>query len=76
MTWPTLANDADIGSCLRLMHRFDEAEPVLLAAVKGLAASRGENLYLTQAAMADLRDLYSDRGDTANATLWATKVRH
>jgi eukaryotic-like serine/threonine-protein kinase len=73
--WRTLGNSADIGSCLRLMHRFDEAEPVLLAAIKGLRASRGEKFYLTQAAIVDLRDLYSDRGDMANAALWAAKIR-
>ncbi len=57
------------------MHRFDEAEPMLLAAIKGLSASRGEEFYLTQAAMVNLRDLYSDRGDKANAALWATKIQ-
>jgi serine/threonine-protein kinase len=74
-TWPTLGNDADIGACLRLMHRFDEAESVLLAAVKGLSASRGDNFYMTQAAIVDLRDLYSDTGDRANVALWAAKIR-
>jgi eukaryotic-like serine/threonine-protein kinase len=73
--WRTLGNNADIGSCLRLMHRFDEAEPVLLAAIKGLRASRGEKFYLTQAAIVDLRDLYSDRGDMANAALWAARIQ-
>jgi serine/threonine protein kinase len=74
-TWPTLGNDTDIGACLRLMHRFDEAEPALLLAFNGLRASRGEDFYLTQAAIVELRDLYSDRGDTANAALWAAKIR-
>jgi serine/threonine protein kinase len=73
--WPTLENNADIGSCLKLMQRFDEAEPVLVSAVEGLTASRGENFYLTQAAIAELRDLYSDRGDRTKAALWTAKLR-
>jgi len=73
--WPTLANNADIGTCLGLMHRFEEAEPVLLAAAGGLEASRGESFYLTQAAIVDLRDLYAARGDTTDAALWAARIR-
>lgn len=74
-TWQTLGADAAIGSCLALMHRFAEAEPILLAAVTGLKASRGEDFHLTQAAMADLRDLYLARGDTSDAALWAARIR-
>jgi eukaryotic-like serine/threonine-protein kinase len=74
-TWQTLGTDAAIGSCLGLMHRFAEAEPVLLAAAEGLKVSRGDNFYLTQAAMVDLRDLYSARGDSTNAALWAARIR-
>jgi hypothetical protein len=74
-TWETLGTDAAIGSCLGLMHRFEEAEPVLLAAAEGLKASRGDNFYLTQDAIVDLRDLYSARGDSTNAALWAARIR-
>ncbi|HTV80722.1 MAG TPA: serine/threonine-protein kinase [Steroidobacteraceae bacterium] len=73
-TWQTQGVEADIGVCLGLMHRFAEAEPVLLAAARGLEASRGENFYLTQAAFADLRELYAAQGDATNASLWAARI--
>jgi hypothetical protein len=57
------------------MHRLDEAEPLLLATIASLRATRGEDFYVTQAAIADLRDLYSARGDATNAALWAARVR-
>jgi hypothetical protein len=57
------------------MHRFQEAEPLLLGAAQGLEASRGKDFYVTQAAFVQMRDFYAVKGDTANAAIWAEKIR-
>jgi eukaryotic-like serine/threonine-protein kinase len=73
--WQILSINAAIGSCLAVLHRHAEAEPLLRAAAQGLEASRGDKFYITQAAFADLRDLYADTGDAASAAWWAAKIR-
>jgi eukaryotic-like serine/threonine-protein kinase len=73
--WQTLSIDAAIGFCLMALNQYAEAEPILLAATQGLEASRGDDFYVTQAALADLRNLYADSGNAANAARWAAKVR-
>lgn len=72
--WQTLSTNAAIGACLTQQRKYAEAEPMLLAAAQGLAASRGEGFYVTQAAFADLRALYVAMGDSAGAAVWAAKI--
>jgi serine/threonine-protein kinase len=72
--WQTLSMNAAIGYCLAALHRYAEAEPILLAATQGLEASRGDDFYITQTALVDLRNLYADSGDAANAARWAAKI--
>jgi hypothetical protein len=64
-----------VNASLLALHRHTEAEPVLLAAAKGLETKRGANFYRTQDAYSDLRDLYVARGDSAHASQWAAKLR-
>jgi len=72
--WQTLSIDAAIGYCLGALHQYAEAKPILLAATKGLESSRGDDFYITQAALVDLRNLYADSGDAASAARWAVKI--
>ncbi len=73
-TWQALSASAAIGSCLVALHRYREAEPVLVAAAQGLEASRGPSFFGSQAAFADLRDLYTGLGDAGSAARWAAKL--
>jgi serine/threonine-protein kinase len=64
----------DIGSCLARLHRFGEAEPMLLGAAAGLTQFRGPTFRRTQEAYAALRDLYKDMNRPQAADSWAAKL--
>jgi serine/threonine protein kinase len=64
----------DIGSCLTRLHRFGEAEPILLEAAAGLTHLRGASFRRTQEAYAALRDLYKDMSRPQTADSWAAKL--
>lgn len=72
--WQTLTTRASIGSCLLALRRYAEAAPELLAAATGLEASGRSQYFATQAAYADLRDLYAATGDTTASVHWGGKI--
>lgn len=68
------ATQVNLGFCLVRLHRYVEAEPLLLQAVAVLEPSRGRDFYLTQEAYGALRDLYRARNDSAAAQRMASKL--
>jgi tetratricopeptide (TPR) repeat protein/predicted Ser/Thr protein kinase len=72
--WHRMGAQADIGLCLVRLHRYAEAEPILLEAAAGLEAARGLEFYTTQLAYKSLHELYEDTGRGVDATRIAAKV--
>ena len=72
--WQTLQARAGIGSCLLAQHRYAEAAPLLQQAASGLESSGRNQYFATQAAYADLRDLYAATGNATAAAQWGSKV--
>jgi hypothetical protein len=70
-----LSIDVRIGTCLVALHRYAEAEPLLLATVAALENARGVKVYSTRGGYEALRDLYAQRGRTADAQRWQTKLQ-
>ncbi|HUB75266.1 MAG TPA: serine/threonine-protein kinase [Solirubrobacteraceae bacterium] len=68
------STNIDIGSCLTRLHRYSEAEPLLLEAADGLTRSRGTAYRRTQDAYAALRDLYEDMNQPQAANRWTAKI--
>jgi len=68
------STNVDVGSCLARLHRFGEAEPILLDAAAGLTRARGPAYRRTQDAYAALRDLYKDMNRPQAAERWAAKL--
>ena len=63
------------GMCLAHLHRYAEAEPVLLKATATLTAARGEGFYTTQLGLKALRWLYEQTGRTADAAAMAARIK-
>jgi tetratricopeptide (TPR) repeat protein len=72
--WQTASARAAIGSCLLQRRQSEQAEPELLSAVAVLEATGRSQYYATQSAYADLRDLYTARGDAVSAARWSSRV--
>jgi hypothetical protein len=72
--WQTLQARAGIGSCLLAQHRYAEAAPLLQQAASGLESSGRNQYFATQAAYADLRDLYAATGNATASAQWGSKV--
>lgn len=64
-----------IGVCLMHLHRYAEAEAVLLGAASGLERARGAGFRPTQSAFRALRDLYTAMNEPDKAASWAAKLR-
>jgi eukaryotic-like serine/threonine-protein kinase len=64
-----------IGICLMHLHRYAEAEPLLLSAASGLERARGAQFRPTQSAFRALRDLYTAMDEPDKAASWAAKAR-
>ncbi len=64
-----------IGLCLAHLHRFAEAEPLLLKATASLTAARGEGFYTTQLGFKALRWLYQQTGRPAAAQDVAARIK-
>jgi tetratricopeptide (TPR) repeat protein len=63
-----------VGMCLLDLQRYTEAEPMLLAAARGLEAVRGPHFHWTQVAFQALRDLYVATDRPSDAASWAAKL--
>jgi eukaryotic-like serine/threonine-protein kinase len=72
--WHIAAMHGTIGMCLAHLHRYAEAEPMLLQAVADLEASRGAGFYQTQLAYTTLRDMYAAMGRSADAAAFGAKI--
>jgi serine/threonine-protein kinase len=72
--WHRAATKTDIGLCLVHLHRYAEAEPILLNAAASLEAARGSGFYTTQLTYKVLRDLYRGTGREADAARMASKL--
>jgi tetratricopeptide (TPR) repeat protein len=72
--WRTFSTQLNIGTCLLVMRRDAEAEPMLLQAVAGLEGARGASFHRTQAGYQTLRDLYARTGRAAESTKWQAKI--
>ena len=65
---------ADVGLCLVRLHRYPEAEPLLLQAAASLEAARGPGFYTTQFAYKALRELYQGDNQPLEAARFAAKI--
>ena len=73
-SWTTMNTNVQTGVCLVSLHRYPEAEPLLLHAVEILERSRGKNLEYTQSGYRALRDLYASTGRPDQALLWQRRL--
>jgi hypothetical protein len=72
--WALMSVRVHIGTCLVALHRYAEAEPVLLQAVSMLEKDRGTRFERTQTGYRALRDLYAATGKTEQAASWQRKL--
>ncbi len=72
--WHRPATKGDIGLCLERLHRYTEAEPILLRAAADLEAARGPHFYRTQLTYKALRELYDATGRGAEAARLAANI--
>jgi serine/threonine-protein kinase len=72
--WALMSVRVYIGTCLVALHRYAEAEPVLLQAVSVLENDRGTSFDRTQAGYRALRDLYAAIGNAGQAASWQRKL--
>jgi serine/threonine-protein kinase len=74
--WHTISTRLAIGVCLLDMHRYADAEPLLLQAAAELERVRGVSFHRTQAAYQALHDLYAATGRPDEASRWGQKIIH
>ena len=72
--WFTMSTDMHIGICLVSLHRYSEAEPELLGAVKGLEQSHSRHDKSLQDGYRALADLYAATGRATEAVEWQRKI--
>ena len=72
--WRSTSTRMAIGSCLTVLKRYAEAEPILLQAVHDFEKSHGPTFHRTQAGYQSLRDLYVGLGRPDKAAVWAAKI--
>jgi hypothetical protein len=63
-----------VGLCMAGLHRYAQAETMLLAAARGLEAVRGARFHWTQVSFKALRDLYAATDRPADAATWASRL--
>ncbi len=73
-SWTTMSTNVHLGVCLVNLHRYDEAEPLLLKAVAILENSRDKNLERTLTGYRALRDLYAQTGRADESAIWQRKM--
>ncbi len=74
--WRLSATQSTIGFCLVRLHRYAEAEPLLVKAAADLEQSRGAAFYQTQRAYLGLQELYQATGRTADAQRTTAKIQN
>jgi len=72
--WRTANTRVRIGICLALARRREDAEAILLPAVRVLEESRGPSFERTQDGYRALRDLYLDWGRVEAAARWTARL--
>jgi hypothetical protein len=72
--WRVASSNVTIGDCLVAMHRYAEAEPVLLGAVAELTKSKGKWTTTIDLASEALHELYTATGRMAEAAKWQSKA--
>jgi eukaryotic-like serine/threonine-protein kinase len=72
--WHTLSTQVAIGTCMVSLHRYKDAEQVLLPAAAGLETARGASFHRTQAAYQALSDLYAGMQRPADVLVWQSKL--
>jgi len=72
--WHTLSTGVSIGGCLVTLHRYADAEPLLLQKAAALEKERGAGFHRTQAAFQSLADLYVATGRDAEAARWKSRL--
>ncbi|MBS0367501.1 MAG: protein kinase [Proteobacteria bacterium] len=72
--WHRFAADGVAGLCLVQLHRYAEAEPLLVPAAAALESTRGRHFYQTQIALKALRALYARSGRPLQASQIATRI--
>jgi len=72
--WRKQISDVKLGTCLVALHRYEEAEPLLLSTVASLEAGRGTRYVLTQDAYRALHDLYAALGRPQESAKWQSKM--
>lgn len=73
--WIRAAARVNLGECLRLLERYDEALSMLNAGYAGLQTSLGAQHNRTRNAAALLADLYQAMGRDADAQQWRAKAQ-
>jgi serine/threonine protein kinase/Tfp pilus assembly protein PilF len=72
--WHIGYTEALLGGCLENLHRFEEAEPLLLGGYETLRAKRGEGREETRDAASWLAGLYKAWGKPDKAAEWRAKA--
>ena len=72
--WRKQITDVKLGTCLVALHRYEEAEPLLLSTVASLEAGRGARYVSTQDAYRALHDLYAALGRPQESAKWQSKM--
>jgi eukaryotic-like serine/threonine-protein kinase len=72
--WRSISSHLAEASCLVVLRRYAEAEPLLLHAVHEMEQLRGTTFNRTQDGYRSLRDLYTGLGRTDDAARWATRI--
>ena len=73
-SWGVASTQVQIGTCLVALHRYGEAEPLLLHSAPILEKDRGARFDRTQAAYKALGELYANTGKPAQAAEWQSKL--
>jgi tetratricopeptide (TPR) repeat protein len=73
-SWNVASTHVQIGTCLVALHRYSEAEPLLLRSAALLEKDRGVSFDRTQAAYKALAELYANSGKPEQAAEWRNKL--
>jgi serine/threonine-protein kinase len=73
-SWGVASTQVQIGTCLVALHRYAEAEPLLLRSAPILEKDRGARFDRTQAAYKALGELYANTGKPEQAAEWQSKL--
>jgi tetratricopeptide (TPR) repeat protein len=72
--WRTLSTSVQLGTCLVVLNRYGQAEPLLLQAVPKLEKDRGAQFDRTQEGYRTLGELYAATNRPQEAAVWRSKL--